>query len=69
MTFSLMPMKIRWPQPLNQPQPRIPGLSRCMVRMHAERLFRDVLAKRPLTAKEWQLAENDLARKLESDGL
>jgi hypothetical protein len=62
-------MKTRGPQPMNQPQPRIPGLSRCRVRRHAERLFRDVFAKRPLTAKEWRLAENDLARKLESDGL
>jgi hypothetical protein len=62
-------MKTRWPPPLHQPRPRIPGLSRCMVRVHAERLFRDVVASRPLTAKEWRLAEQDLARKLESDGL
>lgn len=62
-------MKSRCVQPMNQPQPRIPGLSLCMVRMHAERLFRDVFAKRPLTAREWWLVEQDLARKLESDGL
>ena len=62
-------MKTRWPPLLGQPRPRIPGLSRCMVRVHAERLFRDVFASRPLTAKEWRLAEQDLARKLESDGL
>jgi len=54
---------------MNQPLPRIPGLSRCMVRLHAERLFRDVFGKRPLTPSEWRLAEQDLARKLESDGL
>jgi len=62
-------MKIRRPQSMNQPLPRIPGLSRCMVRLHAERLFRDVFGKRPLTPSEWRLAEQDLARKLESDGL
>lgn len=69
MTLCFLPMKIRWPQPTNQPQPRIPGLSRCMVRMHAKRLFRDVFDKRPLTPREWRLAEQDLARKLESDGM
>lgn len=40
-----------------------------MIRMHAERLFRDVFKKRPLTPREWWLVEKDLARKLESDGL
>lgn len=40
-----------------------------MVRMHAERLFRDVFKQRPLTPREWWLVEQDLARKLESDGL
>ena len=55
-------------RPLNQPEPRIPGLSRCMVRMHAERLFRDVFPKHPLTEQEWRLVEEDLARKLERDG-
>ena len=40
-----------------------------MVRTHAERLFRDVISKRPLTLREWRLVEQDLARKLESDGL
>jgi hypothetical protein len=51
-----------------QPQPHIPGLTRRMVRDHAARLFRDVFSVRPLTAPEWRLAENDLARKLERDG-
>ena len=62
-------MKGRWPQTLNQPLPRIPGLSRCMVRMHAARLFRDVFTKRLLTQHEWRLVEQDLARKIENDGL
>ncbi len=62
-------MKSRGLRSLDQPRPRIPGLSRGMVRGHAARLFRDVMGKRPLTAREWRLAEQDLARKLESEGL
>lgn len=54
---------------MTQPQPHIPGLSRSMVRMHAARLFRDVFIKRPLSSREWRLAEQDLARKLENNGL
>lgn len=69
MTLYFIPMKRRGPQPTKQPQPRIPGLSRCRVRRHAERLFRDVFGKRPLTPREWRLSEHDLARKLESDGM
>lgn len=62
-------MKLRWPQPLNQPQPRIPGLTRRMVKAHAAKLYRDVFPQQPLTPREWRLVEQDLARKLESDGL
>lgn len=54
---------------MDQPQPRTPGLPRCLVRMHAARLFRDLFAKRPLTQREWRLVEQDLVRKLENDGL
>ena len=65
----LISMKSSTRQLRQQPQPRIPGLSRYMVKVHAERLFRDVLLRRALTDLEWRLAEQDLARKLESDGL
>jgi hypothetical protein len=51
-----------------QPQPRIPGLTRRMVRAHAERLFRDVFLKQSLSVADWRLVEEDLARKLERDG-
>lgn len=54
--------------PANQPQPRIPGLTRRTVKAHAARLFRDVFTKRPLTQQEWRLVEQDVARRLESDG-
>lgn len=40
-----------------------------MIQMHAERLFRDVIPKRPLTEREWRLVEEDLARKLEAEGI
>ena len=62
-------MKKPTKNPAVQPQPRIPGLSRRMIREHASRLFRDVISMQPLTAREWRLAEEDLARKLERDGL
>ena len=52
-----------------QPQPQIPGLTRQMVWEHAARLFRDLLPLRPLTEREWRVAEEDLARKLEHEGL
>lgn len=62
-------MKRLWRQPVNQPRPRIPGLSRRMIKAHAERLYRDVRPTLSLTRREWRLVEEDLARKLESDGL
>jgi hypothetical protein len=37
-----------------------------MIKVHAARLFRDVFPK--LTRREWLLVEQDLARKLESEG-
>lgn len=40
-----------------------------MVRDHARRLFRDIYPGRSLTQQEWRLAEADLVRRLERDGL
>lgn len=51
-----------------QPQPRTPGLTRSMVRVHARRIFRDLIATRPLTPHEWRLVEEDLVRRLENNG-
>jgi hypothetical protein len=62
-------MKLRPKRPPVQPPPQIPGLTRQMVWEHAARLFRDVWPLRPLTEREWRLAEEDLARKLENEGL
>lgn len=55
--------------PAVQPPPHIPGLTPQMVKDHAAKLFRDVFPEQPLTESQWRLVEEDLARKLEHDGL
>jgi hypothetical protein len=40
-----------------------------MVKEHAGRLFRDIYPQQSLTMRQWRLAEEDLIRKLELDGL
>ena len=40
-----------------------------MVEEHASRLFRDVYPQQTLSLREWRLAEEDLVRKLEGNGL
>ncbi len=52
-----------------QPAPTILGVSKKMVRQHAQSLFRDKWGHGPLSLREWRLAEKDLARKLEADAL
>ena len=64
-----VPMRKRCRQPVNQPRPHTPGLNRRMIRAHAAKLFRDVFPERSLTEQQWRLVEQDLARKLESNGL
>lgn len=64
-----MPMRKRQTRPVVQPPPRNTGLTRQMVRQHAGSLFRDVFPQRPLSEQEWRIAEEDLLRKLERDGL
>ena len=55
------------PQPLKQPQPFTPGLSRTEVREHAFRLFRDKLPNHPLTLEDWVLAEKDLVSSMQEE--
>lgn len=62
-------MRKRPTRPVVQPKPRTPGITERMVEEHACRLFRDVYPQRPLTIQEWRLAEEDLVRKMERDGL
>ena len=52
-----------------QPLPSAAGITKRMVRVHARRIFRDKWHKRPLTLAEWHLAEEDLLRMLEAEGL
>ena len=50
-----------------QPEPVTPGVTRAMVRQHAYKLFRDKLPDRPLTLKDWVLAEKDLVATIEAE--
>jgi len=52
-----------------QPKPYHDGVTQQMVRQHASSLFRDVFPAKPLSQRQWRLAEEDLVRKLERDGL
>jgi len=57
------------PAPAEQPEPVTPGFTRGMVRQHAFELYRDRLAKQPLTLADWVLAEKDLVQRRQSDEL
>jgi hypothetical protein len=52
-----------------QPQPFTPGVTAGQVRQHAFELFRDKLDHDQLTLEDWVLAEKDLVRQMEADGL
>ena len=52
-----------------QPKPVTPGVTKGMVRQHAYEMFRDKLPEHPLTLENWVIAEKDLVRSMESDGL
>jgi len=56
-------------QKVEQPKPFTPGVTKAMVRQHAYELFRDKLARQPLTLQDWVLAEKDLVSSLEADNL
>ena len=54
---------------VEQPQPFTPGLTRLMVREHARLLYRDKLQHSKLTLQDWVLAENDLVKTMDAEGL
>lgn len=56
-------------KPNAQPEPFTPGITKGMVRQHAYEMFRDKLPNHPLTLENWVIAEKDLVRSIESDGL
>lgn len=62
-------MKQHAPTPNRQPEPFTPGVTKGMVRQHAYEMFRDKLPDHPLTLENWVIAEKDLVRSMESDGL
>lgn len=62
-------MKEQTSTPNTQPEPFTPGVTKGMVREHAYRMFRDKLPDHPLTLDNWVMAEKDLVRSMESDGL
>ena len=62
-------MKKKSEKPTGQPKPFTPGVTPGMVRQHAFGLYRDKLAHNKLTLEDWVLAEKDLVKTLETDGL
>ena len=62
-------MKKKMPNVVEQPEPVTPGITKGMVRQHAYEIYRDRLPDHPLTLEDWVLAEKDLVKSLESDGL
>lgn len=54
-------------QPIPQPAPVTPGLSKAAVREHAFRLYRDKLERDALTLEDWVLAEKDLVQALDEE--
>jgi len=62
-------MKQKVSKPVGQPEPFTPGVTKGMVRQHAFELYRDKLQHDGLTLGDWMLAEKDLVKDLETDGL
>ena len=62
-------MKMKMPEPVKQPEPFTPGITKGMVRQHALELYRDKLHHDRLAMEDWVLAEKDLVKELETDGL
>ena len=54
-------------EPMEQPKPFTPGITKGMVRQHAYEMFRDKLRDLPLTLEDWVLAEKDLVESREKD--
>ena len=60
-------MKMKMYEPMEQPKPFTPGVTRGMVRQHAYEMFRDKLRDLPLTLEDWVLAEKDLVQEMETE--
>jgi hypothetical protein len=62
-------MKKKNEQPVEQPKPFTPGITKGMVRQHAYEMFRDKLPHHPLTLDDWVMAEKDLVASMDADNL
>jgi len=62
-------MKEKTAQPIEQPKPFTPGVTKAMVRQHAYEMFRDKLPDHPLTLDDWVMAEKDLVASLDAENL
>lgn len=58
-------MKMKNTQPVPQPAPFTPGLTKEEVRQHAFMLYRDKLEHDSLSIEDWVLAEKDLVADLQ----
>ena len=56
-------------KPMAQPKPFTPGITSAQVRQHAFELYRDKLDNEKLTLDDWVMAEKDLVRQMEENGL
>jgi hypothetical protein len=55
-------------QAARQPEPFTPGMTKGMVREHAQKLFdQSFFSRDPLTLDDWVMAERDLVGKLQKD--
>lgn len=54
---------------VQQPKPFTPGITAAQVRQHAFELYRDKLDSETLTLDDWVMAEKDLVRQMEENGL
>ena len=60
-------MKTKVNEPVEQPRPFTPGITKGMVRQHAYELFRDRLPEHPLTLEDWVMAEKDLLKTMDAE--
>jgi hypothetical protein len=60
-------METKEVNPIDQPNPFTPGITRAMVRQHAFEMFRDKLPGHPLTLNDWVMAEKDLVKMQEAE--
>jgi hypothetical protein len=54
--------------PVKQPTPFTPGLTREMIQKHAFRIYRDKMKRTNLSLEDWVLAEKDLLAMQEKEG-